>query len=155
MAFLGECLIKIDDKGRLRIPTALKEAMPETSGMRFIVNRGFENCLTLYPYEVWVKVKSNVDKLNTYNSKKREFVRKFYSGATEMTLDTGDRINVPKHLLEYANITKEVMLTPIKDYFELWDVNKYNEFMNSSDNSSFEDLANDVMGDMDELDIEL
>lgn len=150
MAFLGEIVIKLDDKGRMRIPTALKEAMSEKAGQRFVINRGFENCLTLYPYDVWENVKSKVDKLNTFNREKREFVRKFYSGATDCTLDASDRINIPNQLLDFASLTKNVILTPVKDYYELWDEKKYNDLIANSDNSSFEELAEKVMGDMDE-----
>lgn len=149
MAFLGESFIKIDDKGRLRIPTALKEGMSEEAQNKFVVNRGFENCLTLYPYDVWQIVKAKIDVLNTFNRENREFVRRFYSGATEMTLDAGDRINISKQLLEYAGISKEIVLTPVKDYFEIWDSKKYNDLMNQQDSSSFEDLAERVLGNLD------
>lgn len=150
MAFLGEIVIKLDDKGRLRIPTALKESMSEKAAQRFVVNRGFENCLTLYPYDVWEVVKSKVDKLNTFNREKREFVRKFYSGATICTLDSSDRINVPNQLLDFASMKKDIILTPVKNYYEMWDLKKYNEIMASSDASSFEELAERVMGDVDD-----
>jgi MraZ protein len=147
MAFLGEIVIKLDDKGRLRIPTALKEAMSAKANNQFVVNRGFENCLTLYPYDVWEQVKSRVDKLNTFNREKREFVRKFYSGATICTLDASDRINVPNQLLQFASMTKEIILTPLKDYYELWDLKTYNDLIAKSDLASFEELAEKVMGD--------
>jgi MraZ protein len=152
MAFLGEIVIKLDDKGRMRVPTALKEAMSETAGQRLVVNRGFENCLTLYPYDVWEGVKSGVDKLNTFNKENREFVRRFYSGATICTMDGSDRINIPNQLLDFADITKEMLLTPVKNYFELWDVKKYNAMMKAEDGSSFEDLAERVMGNKDDID---
>ena len=150
MAFLGEIVIKLDDKGRMRIPTALKEAMSDKAAHRFVVNRGFENCLTLYPFDVWEGVKSKVDKLNTFNREKREFVRKFYSGATICSLDASDRINIPNQLLEFADMKKDIILTPVKDYYELWDQNKYNSMISISDNSSFEELAERVMGDNEE-----
>jgi MraZ protein len=110
------------------------------------VNRGFENCLTLYPYDVWGTVKAKIDTLNTFNKEQREFVRIFYSGATELVLDTGDRINISKQLLEYAGITKEVVLTPVKNYYEIWDSKTYNERMAKLNSASFEELAEKVMG---------
>lgn len=147
MAFLGEIVIKLDDKGRMRIPTALKEDISDKAANRFVVNRGFENCLTLYPYDVWEVVKSKVDKLNTFNREKREFVRKFYSGATICTLDGSDRINIPNQLLDFAGMKKDIILTPVKDYYELWDQKKYNDLISQADSSSFEELAERVMGD--------
>lgn len=151
MAFLGEIIIKIDDKGRMRIPTALKESLSDKAGYRFVVNRGFENCLTLYPYDVWEGVKNKVDKLNTFNRQKREFVRKFYSGATTCSLDGSDRINIPNHLLDFASIKKEMVLTPVKNYYELWDVKKYNAIIKDTDDSSFEELAEQVLGDVEDI----
>lgn len=150
MAFLGEIVIKLDDKGRMRIPTALKESMSDKAAHRFVVNRGFENCLTLYPYDVWEVVKAKVDKLNTFNREKREFVRKFYSGATICTLDGSDRINIPNQLLDFASMKKDIILTPVKDYYELWDQKKYNDMISQADSSSFEELAERVMGDGDD-----
>lgn len=146
MAFLGEIAIKLDDKGRMRVPTALKEAMSENAHQKFVVNRGFENCLSLYPFDVWESVRAGVDRLNTFNKENREFVRRFYSGATICTLDSSDRINIPNQLLDYAGMKKDILLTPVKNYYELWDEKKYNEMMNGHDGSSFEDLAERVMG---------
>ena len=91
-------------------------------------------------------MRADVDKLNTFNKENREFVRRFYSGATVCTLDGSDRINIPKQLLEFAEMKKDILLTPVKNYFELWDEKKYNSIMASNDGSSFEDLAERVMG---------
>jgi MraZ protein len=95
-------------------------------------------------------VKAKVDKLNTFNREKREFVRKFYSGATICSLDASDRINIPNQLLEFADMKKDIILTPVKDYYELWDQKKYNSMISLSDSSSFEELAERVMGDKEE-----
>jgi len=150
MAFLGESIIKIDDKGRVRIPTALKEGLSPKAQNKFVINRGFENCLNLYPFDVWENVKASVDSLNTFNRENREFVRRFYSGATELTLDASDRVNISKQLLSFAGMSKEIVLTPVKNYFELWDLQKYNEWLSKDDSGSFEDLADRVMGSLGE-----
>src|SRR5580658_8540227 len=105
--FLGEYLCSLDNKGRVKLPAGLKgQLAPENNG-RFVINRGFEQCLTMFPWEEWQKISARVSKLNTFEKKKREFVRYFYRGATEITLDTTDRLLLPKHLMEYAGITKD------------------------------------------------
>lgn len=148
MSFLGEYEIKLDAKGRLRLPGALKQQLtPEVKG-RFVVNRGFEECLEIYPFDVWEKVRAKVERLNQFKKKERAFIRYFLRGATEVVLDSADRLNLPKHLLDYAGIKGEAILTPGKNTLELWDRNKYEQEL-AMDSDSFADLAEDVLGDLD------
>ncbi|MCB9226257.1 MAG: division/cell wall cluster transcriptional repressor MraZ [Chitinophagales bacterium] len=148
MSFLGEYEIKIDNKGRLRLPTALKQQLkPEVKG-RFVVNRGFEDCLEIYPFDVWEKVRAKVEKLNQFKKKERQFIRYFLRGATEVVLDSADRLNIPSHLLKYAGIDGDAILTPGKNTLELWNKEKY-EAEISMESEDFADLAEDVLGDMD------
>lgn len=147
--FLGEHICKLDSKGRLKVPAALKKQFaPEIKG-RFVINRGFEQCLTLYPYDEWERVSARVNKLNTFEKKKREFKRYFYRGATEVLLDSNDRLLLPKHLMSYAGIDKEMLLTSQNDIIEVWNPERYEALM-AIDSDEFADLAEDVMGDRDE-----
>lgn len=152
MSFLGEYEIKLDAKGRLRLPGALKQQLtPEVKG-RFVVNRGFEECLEIYPFDVWEKVRAKVERLNQFKKKERAFIRYFLRGATEIVLDGADRLNIPKHLLDYAGIKGDAIITPGKNTLELWDKDKYEQEL-AMDSESFADLAEDVLGDFD-LDID-
>ena len=151
MSFLGEYELKLDAKGRLRLPGALKQQLsPEAKG-RFVVNRGFEECLEIYPIDVWQDVRKKVEKLNQFKKKERAFIRYFLRGATEVVLDGADRLNIPKHLLEYAGIQGDAIITPGKNTLELWNKAKYEKEL-AMDSDSFADLAEDVLGDID-LDI--
>lgn len=151
MSFLGEYELKLDAKGRLRLPGALKQQLsPEAKG-RFVVNRGFEECLEIYPINVWQDVRNKVEKLNQFKKKERAFIRYFLRGATEVVLDGADRLNIPKHLLEYAGIKGDAIITPGKNTLELWNKVKYEKEL-AMDSDSFADLAEDVLGDVD-LDI--
>ena len=151
MSFLGEYELKLDAKGRLRLPGALKQQLsPEAKG-RFVVNRGFEECLEVYPINVWQDVRKKVEKLNQFKKKERAFIRYFLRGATEVVLDGADRLNIPKHLLEYAGIQGDAIITPGKNTLELWNKAKYEKEL-AMDSDSFADLAEDVLGDID-LDI--
>jgi MraZ protein len=148
MGFLGEHEVKIDAKGRLRIPTAIKEQLSPAAKGRFVVNRGFEQCLEIYPFDVWEKVRARLNKLNQFKKKERAFIRAFLRGATELVLDSADRINLPNHLMEYAGIKADAILTPGKNTLELWNKENYERELdiNSDD---FADLAEDVLGDID------
>jgi len=144
--FLGEYEVRIDDKGRIKLPAALKKQLPGLSQDKFVINRGFEKCLVIYPLTVWEAISARVNKLNTFEKKKREFVRYFYRGATPIDLDTNDRLNLPKHLLEYAGIEKDLMLAAHNNVIEIWNKQRYEELM-VIDSDDFAGLAEEVMGD--------
>ena len=148
MGFLGEYEIKIDSKGRMRLPTGIKKQLNPAANGRFVVNRGFEKSLEIYPFDVWEKTRAKVEKLNNFNKKHRKFIRAFLAGATELVLDSADRLNIPKHLLKYAEITNEAILTPGKHTLELWNKKRYFEELDI-DSDDFADLAESVLGDND------
>ena len=119
---------------------------------RFVVNRGFEECLEIYPIDVWQQVRKKVERLNQFKKKERAFIRYFLRGATEVVLDSADRLNVPKHLLDYAGIKGAAIITAGKNTLELWNKEKYENEL-ALDSDSFADLAEDVLGDFD-IDVE-
>lgn len=142
---LGEYDCKMDEKGRLRMPSGLLKQFESAVNGRFVINRGFENCLALYPYPVWEEMAKKVNKLNTFDKKNRQFVRAFYRGAPEVNLDSSDRINFPKQLLAFAGIEKDLILTAQSNYIEIWDKTRYEESMDI-DSDDWSDLAEAVMG---------
>lgn len=150
MGFLGEHECKLDAKGRIKIPAGIKKQMNPSAKGRFVVNRGFERCLVLYPYDEWEKIRMRVDRLNTFKKKERDFVRYFYRGATEVVLDGTDRLNLPKHLLEYAGIKKDSLLSAHKNVIEMWNKKAYEDVM-KMDSDKFSDLAQEVMGGFDDI----
>lgn len=142
---LGEYECKIDAKGRMRLPSGLIAQLGEAEEHNFVINRGFEKCLMLYPEEVWDTISGQVSRLNRYNKKEREFQRYFYRGAQKMSLDSADRILVNKRLLEYAGIEKEVILAAVNDRIEIWSREQYDQML-ESEPDDFSDLAHDVLG---------
>ena len=147
---IGEFDCKLDDKGRLKLPALLLKQMEESSSFTFVVNRGFEANLMMYPESIWDKISSQVDKLNQYIKKNREFVRYFYRGATKMETDTSERILIPKKLLEYAGIDKEVVLFAYNDRIEVWSKANYDAVL-ADEPFDFSDLAEDVLGNIDQI----
>ena len=143
---LGEYDCKIDTKGRMRMPSGLIAQLTASEGVHtFVINRGFENCLMLYPEPVWEKITTEINQLNLYNKKNRDFVRYFYRGAHKVAMDNADRILVTKRLLEYAGIEKEVILSAYNDRIELWAKDQY-DLMLAEEPDDFSDLAEDVLG---------
>lgn len=144
---LGEYECKMDPKGRLRMPTDLVSQLGEGQSHSFVVNRGFEKCLMLYPEPVWEKITNEINQLNLYNKKNRDFVRYFYRGAQKLEVDGADRILITKRLLEYAAIDKEVILSAYNDRIEIWAKDQYDLLMDEEPDD-FSDLAEDVLGKM-------
>jgi MraZ protein len=143
--FLGEYDCKLDPKGRIMMPSGLKKQIAPEAQERFVLNRGFEKCLVLYPLNEWNKISTEINELNLYNKKNREFVRYFYRGASELALDTTGRLLFPKRLLEYAGIEKELILFAYSNRVEVWAKGVYENLL-TDEPEDFASLAEEVMG---------
>jgi len=147
MNLMGEYECRIDPKGRLRLPSDLLNKIGEREGLSFVMNRGFENCLTLYPKQVWDRISHEVNSLNQFVKKNREFARYFLRGATPLELDAADRILLPKRLQEWAGIDKDVVLSAINDRIEIWSKDQYDQLL-GEEPDDFSDLAEKVLGNV-------
>lgn len=145
---IGEFDCKIDVKGRIMMPSALKKQVPPEAEERFVINRGFEKCLVLYPMNEWKDITDDINKLNLYVKKNRDFVRYFQRGATEIKLDGNNRLLLPKSLLGYAGINKELVLFAYSNRIEIWDKVTYNNLL-TDEPEDFSSLAEEVMGNKD------
>ncbi|MEX0966791.1 MAG: division/cell wall cluster transcriptional repressor MraZ [Bacteroidia bacterium] len=143
--FLGEFACKADIKGRILLPAGLKKQLPPEADEKFVINRGFEQNLVLYPRTEWERITSEINKLNPYNKKNREFIRYFFRGATELQLDSNGRLLLPKPLLQYAGIDKDMILFAHTGKIEVWGKQIYDNML-SSEPEDFADLAEEVMG---------
>ena len=152
MQLIGEYPVALDDKGRMRLPTALlrqlsdqKEGNGDGAAYEFVVNRGFEKCLTLYPKPVWDAITARLSRLNRFNDRNRAFIRSFYLGAYPITTDSADRILLQKHLMDYAGLSKEAVLVAMDDRIEIFSPEEHARVA-AMDSNEFADLANTVMG---------
>lgn len=141
---LGEYECKIDPKGRMRLPSDLVSQLGEDA-KAFVVNRGFEKCLMLYPEQVWERITNEINQLNLYNKKNRDFVRYFYRGAQKVATDSTDRLLITRRLLDYAAVDKEVILSAYNDRIEVWAKDQYDSMLDDEPDD-FSDLAEDVLG---------
>lgn len=145
IGFLGEYEATLDAKGRFLLPAGFKKQLPEEGGNQFVINRGFEKCLTLYPVQSWEPIFSAISKLNDFDPKVREFRRYFLNGATNLELDSAGRLLLPKNLTEHAGLEKDIVLVSAVNKIEIWDKSKYKQFFETFTPQSFSDLANEVM----------
>ncbi|WP_395625778.1 division/cell wall cluster transcriptional repressor MraZ [Daejeonella sp.] len=143
--FLGEFDCKLDAKGRMMVPSSLKKQLPEAEREGLVINRGFEKHLVIYTKKEWDSITEELSKLNAYEKKSRDFIRYFTRGATELSLDSANRILFPKALMEYAGITGEVVLSCVLNKIEVWAKDAYDNQLDSEP-ENFANLAEEVMG---------
>ena len=143
--FIGEYDCRLDNKGRFILPASLKKQLNQESHNQFVVNRGFEKCLVMYRKTEWEAITDEINKLNQYVKENRDFIRYFYRGALELTLDSAARLLLPKRLLEYAAIENDLVLFAHTNKIEIWSAESYHAIL-SNEPDDFAALAEKVMG---------
>ena len=143
--FLGEYEVTIDAKGRFLLPAGFKKQIPEDWGNIFVISRGIEPCLTLYPMKFWEPIFSDISQLNEFDPKVRQFQRYFLNGATNVELDTAGRLLIPPTLKQYASLDKDAVLVAAVKKIEIWYKRKYQQFFENFSPDSFSQLADEVM----------
>lgn len=146
IGFIGEYESTLDSKGRFLLPSAFKKKLPEDSGNTFVIARGFEKCLTLYPKQNWDPIFEKLSTLNDFEPKVRMFYRHFLNGAIEIELDGAGRLNVPNSLIAFAGLEKDITLVSAINKIEIWDTKTYQKLFESFSPSEYSDLAAQVMG---------
>jgi MraZ protein len=143
--FIGEFDCKLDAKGRVMIPVALKDQLPGAGSEGLVINRGFEKHLTIYTRKEWDRITEELNKLNQYERKVRQFIRYFNRGAMVLKLDAAGRVILPKSLLEYAGIEADVVLFAHSNKIEVWAQDAYDGQLDNEP-ENFADLAEEVLG---------
>ena len=126
--FMGEYHHNIDDKGRMIIPSKFRYEL----GEKFIVTRGIDECLFVYPKVEWTKIISKLNELSFTKKDVRSFQRFFLSGATECEFDKQGRINITSPLAGYADLTKECVVIGVNDRIEIWSKDNFDKFLNEN-----------------------
>ena len=143
---IGTYECKVDAKGRLMLPVAFKKQLASVVENGFVLKRAvFQPCLELYPMQEWESMMQNVNKLNRFNKKNNDFIRRFTAGVKPVDLDVSGRLLIPKDLVGFASITKEIVVTSAVNIIEIWDKDSYEKAIDDAAND-FADLAEDVMG---------
>ncbi|HOI87462.1 MAG TPA: hypothetical protein PLV51_06345 [Lentimicrobium sp.] len=141
---------KVDSKGRLLLPSALKSQLESILSDGFILKRSiFQSCLELYPRSEWNRAVKGVNKLNRFVKKNNDFIRVFMAGVREVELDQTGRLLIPKDLAVFAGISGPIVLASALNMIEIWDKDKYESSISES-LGDFSSLAEDVMGQINE-----
>ena len=126
--FIGEYHHNIDEKGRIIIPSILRFYLLED----FVITRGLDNCLFIYPKDKWVKIISKYEELPNIKDT-RNFMRTFLSGATYAEFDKQGRINIPPVLVKYATLKRECVIIGVNDRLEIWDKERWDNFISENE----------------------
>lgn len=142
---LGEYQLSLDAKGRLKLPSGYKKQLDAGEDIEFVLNRGFEKCLSFYTLSQWKTVTDRLAQINEYNTEGRKLRRMLMSGATKLSPDSAGRILLPKAMIEHAGMKKEIVFSAQMNKVEIWDAAVYKEVTDFSADEMSE-LASKVLG---------
>ena len=147
MSFTGEFYNSIDQKNRLSIPAKFRNSLDQENDKIFVLSKGFDKCLFLYPLEEWKIVEEQLSSLSSIRDKNRNFIRKITRHANYVRYDSQGRIAIPEILLNYANISKEALIIGVVKKIEIWDQKtllNYENQKNFLSDEEFEELADKI-----------
>ncbi len=151
--FIGTYECKADAKGRIMMPVALKGQLAAHLNKGFVLKRAvFNACLELYPMQEWDVLMQKVNALNRFNKKNNDFIRRFTAGVKPVEMDASGRLLIPKDLIKYADIQKEVVISSAVSILEIWNKDRYEQAVDEA-TLDFGDLAEEVMGDKNDDDL--
>lgn len=146
-SLIGMFECRVDTKGRFLLPSGLKKQLTTELQEGFVLKRSvFNSCLELHTLTEWRGVMGQVNTLNRFVKKNNDFIRLFTSGVRSVEPDVNARIQIPKDLINYANIDKKIVLASVGNSIEIWDKEKYESAVNDA-SLDFAQLAEEVMGD--------
>lgn len=137
---MGEFQHNIDTKGRIIVPAKFREGL----GDRFVVTRGLDKCLFVYPMHEWESLELKLKKLPLTKKDARAFTRFFFSGALECEIDKQGRINIPQPLRNYAALDKECVVIGVSNRIEFWASEAWDDYFNESE-ESFAEIAENLL----------
>ncbi len=142
---MGEFHHSIDQKGRMIIPAKFRE----TLGSNFIITRGIEKCIYIYPKDAFAQITQKLKSLPFTKKNARSFVRFFLSGALEVELDKQGRILLPEPLAKYASLSKNCVIIGTGERLEVWDEDSWQTFF-TEEQDNMAEIAEDLFQDSDE-----
>lgn len=134
--FMGEYHHCLDPKGRLIVPSKFREGL----GQNFVITKGLDNCLFVYPMEEWLTIEKKLKNLPFTKADARAFVRFFFSGANECELDKQGRMLLPSNLREYAKLDKDVVIIGVSSRIEIWSKEVWESYTQNED-MDYEEIA--------------
>lgn len=130
-SFKGSFNYTVDNKGRINIPAKMRKNLAPEANNSFVITRGFEQCIFVYPNDEWTKRELEIGTLQQTDPKHRHFTRMLLQYATDAELDGQYRIVLPKELIQYAKIENDVLILGVFDRIEVWNPEEYKKYLDS------------------------
>lgn len=143
-SFKGRYSYSVDSKGRIALPAKLRKNVSPGANETFVITRGFEQCLFVYPQDEWNRVEESIRGLSPSNPQHRFFVRTLLQWALDSQMDSQARISIPQDLLKFAGIENEVLILGVLERIEIWNPKIYEEYMNNQP-ATYETVAEAVL----------
>lgn len=134
--FIGEYKHSLDTKGRIIIPSKFRDYL----GEEFVMTKGLDNCLFVYPLNEWKILEAKLKELPMTNRDARAFVRFFFSGATECSLDKQGRVLIPQNLRSHSRLEKDAVIIGVATRMEIWSDDEWSHY-NDDDSLSYDAIA--------------
>jgi len=122
--FTSEYQYSIDEKGRLIVPKSFRDIL----GNRYMMSKGLEACLSVYPLDVWAKLAEKINSLNDFNPQNRALKLRFFSGSGEGEIDRQGRTLINHEFRNHAHLTKDVYIVGSGDHVQIWDKKLWEEY---------------------------
>jgi MraZ protein len=148
ITFIGDYTCKLDDKGRVLLPAAFIKQMASSMQERFVLKKDiFEPCLVLFPMNEWERQNEILrQNTNPYNREHNRFLRGFFKGTAEISLDANNRLLFPKRLLDEIGAGRDIVLAGQLGKIEIWPAGTYDKVEGENENFAF--LAEKIMGNL-------
>jgi MraZ protein len=143
-SFKGSYTYSIDSKGRMNIPARLRKYVSPDANDTFVITRGYEQCLFVYPLDEWSKLEESIRQLSPTNPQHRYFTRTLLENAIESQLDGQFRITIPRELIHLAAIENDVLILGVLERIEIWNPNTYRDYQKKQP-ESYENIAQTVL----------
>jgi MraZ protein len=139
----GEYLHTLDEKDRFVLPAKFRDKVKTFKTKKFFITRGLDGCLFLFSESVWQKLEEKLRSLSFTKQQSRFFNRLYFSGASEIDIDSQGRVTVPAYLKDFAQIKRDIVIIGIADRIEIWDKDRWNNFYQDN-KTHFEQMAENL-----------
>lgn len=145
LRFSGEYHKTLDLKNRVNIPAKFRKALDSINDKTFVITRGFDRCLVLYPLYEWNIVEQQLSSLSSIRNKHRSFIRSIVRHASYVQYDAQGRVIIPEDLKKFSNVDKDIVIIGMISKIEIWSPEQLKQHDDlSNDSDSFDDLADEI-----------
>ncbi len=146
--FIGEYAYTIDAKGRVNIPAKFRQVLSEDNQQTFVVTKGQDPCVWVYPQIIWQDIMAELRNLSSLSAMNRTVIRSTTRYATFSTYDKQGRIQIPQALIDYASLDKDVLIIGMVNKIEIWNpvnMDQVDQTNQELDPAAYEELANKII----------